>query len=93
MYFDDSHVYLIISPKKNALQCEKTICILTSTEDIFLHLQHCLACKEKEPADENTKTSNRWMLLWYKMTNEGLFELKWLQSPSSPSLLFHRWQN
>lgn len=92
-YFDDSRVIPTSSVlrKRGTSQCEKTIFIFCSTEDIFYFLQHCLACKERrEPADENTKTSNQRMLLNYKMTSQVV---KMAQSPSSPSLLFHRWEN
>lgn len=81
------HMSFPHQPKKSTLQCEKTICILTSTEDIFATLQHCLACKERKEPMMKHRDQQPMICCQYKMTNEGLFELNGSESIQS-SLLF-----
>ena len=81
-YFDDSRVITHnVSPKKKGhiTMWKDHLHPLFHWGHLYL-LQHHLACKERrEPAGETTKTSNQWMLLNYKMTNQGLFESQWLR--------------
>lgn len=89
-YFDDSRVIThIVSPKKKGhiIVWKDHLHPLFHWGPLYL-LQHRLACKERrEPAGETTKTGNQWMLLNYKMINQGLFESNGSESIQSKPVL------